>query len=174
MTMLDDIDEGGFSESGALIRKTVPGYDYRRRRKGAETDRKVRDKVERDLGGIKKRLDSVSDTLYQRDKRDLVADIDELVTDVETLRQRIKTAAGGGGSVRDLAVEEEEALVSLVEYDASLIAQVEEIDAHVADLRDASDEGEAMESLIRECKQAVANLDHTFTQRQDYMEGLKR
>ncbi|WP_436908537.1 hypothetical protein [Halosimplex marinum] len=174
MTLLDDIDDGDLSAKAALLRETVPGYDYRVREASVETDRKLRDKIRRDLGETKGSLDDVSERLYRRGERDLVAAVDDLKADVERVRQRAATAPTGGGSVRDLAVEEEESLVALVEHDASLVAELERVDDATDDLRaEVAEAGGAVASRLRECEAAVADLDRAFTRRRDHMEGLE-
>jgi len=173
MTLLDDIDDGDLSANSSVLGRFMPGYDYRSRETTAETDRTVRRKVDRDLGEVTKTLDDVSDRLYRRDDRDLVEALDRLESDVERLRTRVTSASSGGGTVRNLAVEDEEALVALVEYDASLVAGVEDLLDRADEIRAAVEDGRPVEPLVTDCETAVDDLDRTFTRRQDYMEGLK-
>lgn len=173
MTLLDDIDDGDISANSSVLRRFLPGYDYRSREATAETDRTVRRKVERDLGEVSRILGDVSDVLYRRDERDLVEAVDRLDADVGRLRSRATAASSGGGSVRDLTVEDEEALVALVEYDASLVAGVDDLLDHADEIRSAVDGGRSVEALVREGETTVEELDRTFTRRQDYMEGLQ-
>lgn len=173
MTLLEDIDDGDLSANSSVLRRFLPGYDYRSRETTAETDRTVRRKIDRDLGEVTKTLDDVSDRLYRREERDLVEALGRLESDVERLRSRVTSAASGGGTVRNLAVENEEALVALVEYDASLVAGVEDLLDRADEIRAAVDDGRPVEPLVTDCEAAVDDLDRTFTQRQDYMEGLK-
>lgn len=173
MTLLDDIDDGNLSANSSVLRRFLPGYDYRSREATAETDRTVRRKIDRDLKEVTKTLTDLSDRLYRRDERDLVETVERLEADVERLRRRVTAAAAGGGTVRDFAVENEEALVALVEYDASLVEGVADLLDRAEDIRAAVDGGQPVKPLVTESAAAVDALDRTFTQRQDYMEGLK-
>jgi len=172
MTLLDDIDDELAVDSWNL-RRIVPGYDYRTRDSGVETDRQIREKLGRDLRTAASTLDDVSDVLYRRGERDRIERVDELHADVERVRQRITTAPAGGGSTRDLAVDEQEALVALVEYDAKLVEGVQEVLDGADRIREAVDADEAVEPHVRECGAAVDDLDRAFTGRQEHMDGLR-
>jgi hypothetical protein len=172
MTLLDDIDDELAVDSWNL-RRIVPGYDYRTRDSGVETDRQIREKLGRDLRTAASTLDDVSDVLYRRGERDRIERVDELHADVERVRQRITTAPAGGGSTRDLAVDEQEALVVLVEYDAKLVEGVQEVLDGADRIREAVDADEVIEPHVRECGAAVDDLDRAFTGRQEHMDGLR-
>ncbi|MFB6151293.1 MAG: hypothetical protein ABEJ40_05750 [Haloarculaceae archaeon] len=65
MSLLDDVDEGKLSTNSALLKRVVPGYDYRTHEARAATDRAIREKLERDLDDAKRALDDASDRLYE-------------------------------------------------------------------------------------------------------------
>ncbi|MFB6114673.1 MAG: hypothetical protein ABEK04_00130 [Candidatus Nanohalobium sp.] len=46
MGLLERADAGKIDSKSKVLRKVVPGYDYRTKQKRAETDQKIRDKVE--------------------------------------------------------------------------------------------------------------------------------
>jgi len=174
MTLLDDIEGDTLSANSAVLRRTVPGYDYRTRDTLATTDQKIRDKIDRDLGSAKQLVDDAADRLYRQDRRESVDDLDRVKAEIERLRRRVTTAPGGGGAVRDLAVDEDEALVALVEYDASLLEGVEAIVEHGQDLKSAVQKQEPINPYLDACETAITRLHSEFTKRQDQMNGLKQ
>jgi|GEM_PF-5125738 len=173
MTLLDDIDDDELAVDSRRLRRIVPGYDYRVRERGVETDRKIRDKLAGDLRTAASTLDDASDVLYRRGERDRIERLDELHADVERVRQRVTTAPAGGGAVRDLAVDEQEALVALVAYDARLVGIVEAVVDGADRIRAAVDEDESIDGHVGECESTVDDFDRAFTGRQEHMDGLR-
>lgn len=173
MTLLDDIDDDELAVDSWNLRRIVPGYDYRVRETGVETDRQVREKIRRDLRTAASTLDDATDALYRRGERDRIERVDEVQADVERVRQRVTTAPSGGGATRDLAVDEQEALVALVEYDATLVETAERVVDCADRIRSAVDGDGSVATRLSECDAAVTDLDRAFTQRQEHMDGLR-
>ncbi|MFB6184291.1 MAG: hypothetical protein ABEI96_07025 [Haloarculaceae archaeon] len=173
MGLLDDIDDDALSANSAVLRRTIPGYDYRSRDAWSETDRTLREKLERDLGAARGVLKDASDACYDDDRRDDVAAIGDLTDDVETFARRVENAGGDGGGLREFSADEESDLVAVVEHDATLVEDGEDLVTRAEKVRAAARTGAPITDELHACRSLFEDVERAFDRRQDYLHGLK-
>jgi hypothetical protein len=170
MGLLDDIDDGEVSANSRLLRTAVPGYDYRSQESFESTDERLRAKVRRDLTEAKRVLDEVHDALYDAGRRAETERVASIRETAETVQRRIETSRTGGGAARHLVVEDEAALVPLIEHDATL---VERSEALVDRVNGLAVDAPNLEDDLTACEQAVRELRNAFRSRRDHLDGLR-
>ena len=168
MGILDELDEGDLTASSRLLRKAVPAYDYRTREARASTDREIRDAISRRLDAARRHAEDATNTLYRDGHRDAVKAMDDLSAAIEILQRRVRAASPGGGAAGGLAGLSEEALV---EHDAALVKDADDVIEATAELADLAFAGEAEEAgcRAREARCRVRELDRGFTDRRDHL-----
>lgn len=170
MGLLDEIQDGEL-EASSRLEVLIPGYDYRSQESFRETDEKLRQKFRDDLSRALTRLDDASDKLYREERTDEVERLSSLRDTVERQRRRIGTGQTGGGATRGLTQRSEADLLSLVEYDASLLEASEQVAEQSETLLEAVHESGA-KAEFAECEQAIREFERTFDQRRDHLNGL--
>ena len=170
MGLLDDIDDEEISANSQLLRKVVPGYDYRSQESFEATDKRLRTKVRRDLIEAKQLLDEVHDGLYDAGRWDEIEQITSVRETIETVQRRVEVAHSGGGGARHLVVENQANVIGLIEHDATLVkrseALVEQIKALAVDSPDLASE-------VTACKREARELRDAIQSRRDYLDGLR-
>lgn len=174
MSLLSEIEDGRLEASSAVLRRAVPGYDYRTREGHAETDRAVRETLSTRLAETRRALDDASDVLYRAEKRDAVAALDDLDASIESLQRRVKTATPGGGA-DGLGGASEEALIELVEHDATLLDDVEELRSTADELVDVAreDDPAVLERRVRRIRRTLREVDREFAARTDHLRSIR-
>jgi len=173
MALLNDIDDDALSTNSTLLRRIVPGYDYRSQEAWSETDRKIREKLERDLDRAMDTLEDASEACYDDDRRDDIGAIADLTDDVETFVRRLSNARTGGGGLRQLTVADESDLIAVIEQDANLVADTEELVTRAEGVRAAARAGVPITDELHACRSLFEDVERTFGRRQDYLQGLK-
>jgi hypothetical protein len=171
MGLLEEIDGGRLSARSGLLRKAVPGYDYRAREARAETDRKVRENLLQELRTAKRTLAEVSDELYRSGDREAVAEVKDVVDAIETVERRVDSASPGG-KLDGLSGASEEELIRLIEYDASLIEDAEELGERARELRDVVETDDIL-AEVRRVRRTVRDIDRAFTGRRDHIGEIR-
>jgi len=173
MGLLDDIEAEELEESTKTLRKTVPGYDYRQKEKRAETDRKLREKITREIKKTRSNLDSVSDMAYDDGKRGVVEEISEVIDSLMKLEKKAESSPQGG-RVGKIDSSEEEDMIGLLEKDAKLVRDAETLSGATDELEQAVIEGktEGIEKRLRELRKTTDDVERTFEGRKDLIKGL--
>jgi hypothetical protein len=173
MGLLDEIESGGLETSSRALRRVVPQYDYRQKKKRSETDRKLRDKVSREVGKSKSNLDTISDMAYEDGRRDVVGDIGDVTDSLLRLESKVETAPDGGllGGVSSAS---EEDMVRLVEKDARLVEDAETLSEATDRLEEAVIDGKTdeIERRLHELRKTADDIERAFEDRKDILEGL--
>lgn len=173
MALLDDINDDALSANSALLRRVVPGYDYRSQEAWSETDGKIREKLERDLDRTRDVLEDASDACYGDDRRDDIAAIADLTDDMKTFTRRLRNAQLGGGRLREFTVDDESSLLAIIEHDASLVADTEELGTRAEQIRAAARAGMPITDELHACRSLFEDIERTFGRRRDHLQGLK-
>jgi hypothetical protein len=173
MGMLDEIEAGELEENKSTLRSLIPGYEYKRKEKRAETDRELRDKVIREIRKAKSNLDRVSDMAYDDGRRDIVDEISD-VTD-SLLRLESKAESGPtSGLLNGVNTASEKDLIRLVELDAKLVRDSEVLSEASDRLEEAvlEERTEDIQNRLRELRKTADDIERAFEDRKDLLSGL--
>ena len=174
MSLLDDIEAGELSTNSRLLRKAVPGYDYRIRGERADTDREVREVVVRELTNAKRGLDDVSDELFRADRREEVATVDSLKNAILQLERRVKTGSPGP-LIQSVSDAGESEIIELIEFDAQLVNDARDVNQQIDVLYGTVVENPTSEDVaaeLRGVRTTVRRLDRTYTGRTEHLRSL--
>ena len=173
MGLLDEIEAGELGASSKTLRKVIPKYDYRQKKRRSETDQKLREKINREVQKARSNLDSISDMAYDDGKRDVVEDISDVNDSLLRLESKVETSPDGG-LLGGISSASEEDMIRLVEKDARLIKDAETLSEATDRLEEAVIEGKTDEikKRLRELRKTTDDIEREFEDRKDVLEGL--
>lgn len=172
MGLLDDINDEQLATGSELLRTVVPGYDYRSHEQLRQTTDKLREKLRRDLTQALRRLDAVHDRLYDAGRRTEAERVTTLKNEFETMRRRVDTGQSGGGSIRNVAFNDENTLLTLIEYDATLVTTSETLVDQTGAMADPTAEDD-IDDQLAECERTISEFERAFRERRDRLSGLR-
>ncbi len=163
-------EEKKFSEK---VVSYIPGYHgYQEREKIRESDRLVREELFRVLRIGVGNLVSCYNTLVSRNNP-LFSDVDRIKLKADRIAEKVRHAEYGYAGMFDPIKVQREELVSLVRFDGELMDSVQGISASTDAALKLSREGGDLKLLLSSVELAIENLDRTFDQRKQFMQGLK-
>jgi hypothetical protein len=173
MGLLDEIEAGELGASSKTLRKVMPRYDYRQKKRRSETDQKLREKINREVQKARSNLDSISDMAYDDGKRDVVEDISDVNDSLLRLESKVETSPDGG-LLGGISSASEEDMIRLVEKDARLIKDAETLSEATDRLEEAVIEGKTgdIKRRLRELRKTTDDIEREFEDRKDVLEGL--
>jgi hypothetical protein len=151
----------------------IPGYHgYQEREKIRETDKLVREELFRVLRIGVNNLVSCYNTLVSRNNP-LYNDVDRVKLKADRIAEKVRHAEYGYAGVFDPIKVQREELLSLVRFDGELIDSVQSISDSAETILRLSRQGEDLKAPLSTIELSLENLDKTFNQRKQFMQGLK-
>lgn len=154
-----------------LIDKISFGYDYRKQKNRLNSDRGVRDKLSRELKKSYNTLKEVSDLAYRDGRRDVVEHIKDHLKTIDMFRNAIENASYGLLPLFKQDNISDDALDRMVEFDRSLLDELEMITKATDLVYDHVLNGETSDIVlqIRKMKRSIDNLRNIFSDRADFL-----
>lgn len=151
----------------------IPGYHgYQEREKIRESDRLVRDELFRVLRIGVNNLVSCYNALVST-SNPLYTDVDRIKLKADRIAEKIRHAEYGYAGLFDPIKAQREELLSLVRFDGELIDSAQSISASAETVLRLSRDGGDLKAPLSTIELSLENLDKTFDQRKQFMQGLK-
>ena len=153
----------------------IPLYKgYKEKEQRREADALLRDHLARKLGEQTSRAEQVASQMLTGPGMSQLAEVGKGNTRLQTLIDKIKTAAQGYAGLFDAVKIKEDELDTLYEFDNSLLAKVDEVSEAINNLQTVLDAGESdkLAPAVRCYVQAVTDASTLFDQRKDTLLGL--
>lgn len=141
----------------------VRGYANKELRRNADYD--VRKMVADELDHCRAALYAVQEKLLKGGGLDFLDDIDAIVSSIQTLSDRVRTASYGYTGLFDPVKVREDELEALHAFDVAMLREVAGMEATIESLRAAAGDKAALPAQIESVAQAVANLTRLFDRR---------
>lgn len=157
------------------IVKKIPLYKgYKQKEERREADILLRNHIAQQLS---RQLRSAEDVTSQLLTGSGIAQLNEMGqgnTRLQTLIDKVKTAAQGYAGLFDSVKVKEDELDTLYEFDYSLLTQVDEIGEAIAAIQSAIDESDdsKLAASVRRYVRTVTDASARFDQRKDVLLGL--
>jgi hypothetical protein len=166
-----EIVEGSRGSLEKLV-GSIPGYKgYKDKNLRRESDKLLRDKIVRELDELQRRLVDQQRNLITPALIQYTDDMERAIMKVQTLRDRIRTAAYGYRGLFDAVKVKEKELDALYGFDAGLLAGVPAMDTAVANVEKAVEGqmeiGQAIDALVR----LVRDMNDLFSKREEALYG---
>jgi hypothetical protein len=158
----------------ALVAK-IPGYKgYKEKEMRREADALLRQHLAAKFGEQLSRAGDVASQMLTGPGMLHLSEMDKGNTRLQTLIDKIKTAAQGYAGFFDAVKVKEDELDRLYEFDNQVLLKVEEVAAALDDLQAALDGGETgtVAPAVRGYVKAVTDTSALFDQRRDVLTGL--
>jgi hypothetical protein len=155
--------------------KKIPGYKgYKEREMRREADALLRDHLARRLSEQLTRAEDVTSQMLTGPGIAHLDDMGKANTRLQTLIDKVKTAAQGYAGFFDSIKVREAELDTLYQFDEGMMAQVDQISQAVDAVQAALDSGDAAQipPVIRRYTKVVTDASALFDQRRDTMLGL--
>jgi hypothetical protein len=158
-----------------VLAAKIPGYSgYKEKEMRREADVLLREHLARQLG---QQLSRAEDVAAQMLTGPGLMQLDELGqgnTRLQTLIDKVKTAAQGYAGFFDAVKVKEDELDRLYEFDQQMLLKATEIGAGIDQLQTALDGGqaEAIAPAVRGYVKAVTDSSSLFDQRRDMITGI--
>lgn len=152
----------------------IPGYSgYKEKELRREADKLLRDHLARQLNAERRRLLDVQNTLISAGMLDLIDDVDDLTTRLQTLADRVQHASYGYAGFFDAVKVKEEQLDALYNFDNAMVTRVDEIQAGIEALAQAIEQREktALNQAIASLRDLLRELNDLFLQRKEAITG---
>ncbi len=151
----------------------IPGFHgYRRKEFLREDDRLVRDYLVRVLTEAIHALEDVEAFIVDRDYP-TVERLDEIMRDLRKLMDEIRWAEHGYAPHYNISKVREEDLMKLVDFDASLVEDVNGLKAFIEEMRDDAFKGNPVREKIYELYNRIKKLQDTWLKRAEIICGYK-
>jgi len=138
--------------------------DYQNKERRREVDRRLREEIARSLEASRKRIIEIERMLLHKGKLTDLPYVDVAANRLQTLIDRIRTAASGYAGFFDMETIREPELEKLQQFDQGIAATVPEINARIDTIQEAVQSGEdysqALVDLINELDDLGERLDH--------------
>jgi hypothetical protein len=165
---MDPIEQAK-SEQG-LIEKGVswiPGYKgYKEKEIRRAVDKQVRDALAKKLDARARKLTSLEQKLLASGGILWMDDIEKLVSRLQTVRDRIKTASYGYAPFFDVTKVKEDDLDRMIQFDQELGQQLGALDEAVSNLEGAVKANEGISEAIEAANETLTALAETFNRRE--------
>ena len=168
-TIYDNL--GGFE---SLMAK-IPGYKgYKEKEMRREADALLRQHVAAQYGAQLRRAEDVASQMLTGPGMAQLAELGKGNTRLQSLIDKIKTAAQGYAGLFDAIKVKEDELDRLYEFDNQMLANVEGVGAAIDAIQAALDGGDAsaVAPAVRAYVQAVTDASAHFDGRRDVLTGM--
>ena len=165
-----DLIEKAKEAQGSLERAIagLPGLKgYKEKEQRREADKQVRDLLARDLDEQRKRLSSLQVALLDAGGLQWVDDVERVVSKLQTLIDRIKTASYGYAPLFDDVKVKESQLDALVQFDQEMATRVNALQAEIDKLAEAVNTKNGIGEAATFLSSYVAELNTAWDHRRD-------
>jgi hypothetical protein len=153
----------------------IPGYKgYKEKEMRRESDRLLREALVRDFGSQLNRLGPIQSTVLDNGGLDLMSDIGEIKTALQTLMDRIRNAPMGYAGFFDAVRVKEDDLDRLEAFDQQLTGEIPKISAAFDELDKAATANDVagLRTTIGNARAVVMESAGLFDQRGRVITGL--
>jgi hypothetical protein len=174
MTDLRDTLTGPDGWFGAIVNK-IPFYKgYKDKELRREADSLLRDHLAAQLSQQLSRAEDVGSQMLTGPGMMQLDDIGQANTRLQTLIDKVKTAAQGYAGLLDAVKIQEEELDLLYEFDHNMLTKVDEIGEAIEAVQAAvnSGDGEALPATVRRYTATVTEASALFDRRKETILGL--
>ena len=157
-------------QTGALegILNAIPGYGgYRDKQLRRDADRLLREHIARELTQQGRRLHELQRQLIEAGQLRLVDDLERVGRRLQTLTDRLRTAAGGYAGFFDAVKSREEELDELYEFDQALLNEISGMSAGIIALGTAISSQTGIMEAIRDLGEEVDRLADYWRKRRE-------
>jgi len=174
---MPDLRQTVSDQMGGLERlaSKIPGYaGYKAREQRREADAMLRDHLARQFAEQLTRAEDVTSQMLTGPGIAQLDDMGKANTRLQTLIDKIKTAAQGYAGFFDAVKVREDELDILYEFDNKMLLKVDEVSAAIDQVQAAIDSGESdkIAPAVRRYTTTVTETSAQFDQRRDTMLGL--
>ncbi len=162
---------GGFES----LTKKIPGYGgYKEKEMRREADDLLRKHLSQQLAKQLTKAEDVASQMLTGPGIMQLDDIGKANTRLQTLIDKVKTAAQGYAGLFDAVKVKEDQLDTLYEFDDDMLQKVNEISASIDAVQEALDAGDAgkIAPSVRRYTKTVTETSALFDQRKEAMLGL--
>jgi hypothetical protein len=162
-------DSKGGLETLAL---KIPGYrGYKEKEDRRAADKLLREHVADQLSEQQRRLAELQRDLLEGGGLLLVDDLERVVTKVQKLADKVRTASYGYAGLFDEVKVKEEELDALYDFDESLLGHVSAIQAAIDALAAAMDASGDVKAAIQDVVSTAEEANATWRQRESAITG---
>jgi hypothetical protein len=157
------------------ITSKIPLYKgYKEKEQRREADALLRDHLAKQFGEQLGRAEDVAGQMLTGPGMMQLDEMGKGNTRLQTLIDKIKTAAQGYAGLFDAVKVKEDELDTLYEFDYTMLLKADEIGAAVDEIQNALDAGDdsALAPAVRGYVKTVTDVSSTFDQRKDKILGL--
>ena len=148
------------------ITRYIPIYHgYKVKELRREADKILRDHISRDLKRENLKLKDIRDKIVEEDMQELWRPIENAISDLDTITQKIQYADYGFAAFFDAVKINEEELDRLYEFDSSLIEDIKVVQEVIEELENQIDE-----SNTSDLKKHIKRIDNICKQLEDKLE----
>lgn len=168
--MSDQFVDFAKSQMGAVERllKGLPGIGgYIDKELRRDADKQVRDGLARTLEQSKAELLEIQNRLLSGGGLLYMDDVDRAIVKLQTLIDRIKTAAYGYAGLFDAVRIREEALDALHRFDVAMVGEVGQLNEAITALSNAVADNENVAPVISRVTKVVSDLNLLYDKRKD-------
>jgi hypothetical protein len=156
--------EQGLLEKGV---SWIPGYKgYKEKEIRRAVDKQVRDALAKKLDARVRKLTSLEQKLLASGGILWMDDIEKLVSRLQTVRDRVKTASYGYAPFFDVTKVKEDDLDRMIQFDQELGQQLGALDEAVNNLEGAVKANEGISEAIEAANETLTALAETFNRRE--------
>lgn len=158
-----------------LVNK-IPGYGgYKEKELRREADQKLREHLAAKLSGQLRQAEAVAGQMLTGPGLMQLDEFGTANTRLQTLIDKVKTAAQGYAGFFDAVKIREEQLDLLYEFDEEMLFKVDDLGAAIDGVQAALDSGDdaKIPAAVRAYGQTVGDLSATFDRRKDSLLGLE-
>ena len=156
------------------ILAAIPGFHgYKEKELRRESDKLIRNHLYQKLSGMKNNLRTVSQKLSDRRWLDVLQDIDRLIAKTERISQKVNHASYGYAGFFDVVKIKEANLDRMIDYDNSLVDEVEGLTGDVDMFKANLTKGEAKNAkeIIQSITDKLESFEQSFDKRQEVILG---
>jgi hypothetical protein len=144
----------------------LPGIKgYREKDIRRDSDKQLRDTLARELSERRTKITALQTELLSGGGLLWMDDVEKLVSRLQLLIDRIKTAAYGYAGFFDIQRVKEEELDKLAQFDEALFEDLPRLDTAIASLSTAIEADEGIKEAIKALGNILARLNDTFGKR---------
>lgn len=158
------------SQMGGLesLLSKLPGIKgYREKDIRRDSDKQLRDTLARELSERRTKITALQNDLLSGGGLLWMDDVEKLVSRLQLLIDRVKTAAYGYAGFFDIQRVKEEELDKLAQFDEALFEDLPRLDTAIESLNKAIEANEGIKEAVKALGNILARLNETFGKRLD-------
>lgn len=158
------------SQMGGLesLLSKLPGIKgYREKDIRRDSDKQLRDTLARELAERRTKITALQNDLLAAGGLLWMDDVEKLVSRLQLLIDRVKTAAYGYAGFFDIQRVKEEDLDRLARFDEALFEELPRLDTAIESLGKAIEANEGIKEAVRALGNILARINETFGKRLD-------